>query len=227
MNQLIEPSAPPHVVSVVDAATTTRRQMTIQAPTRGQMVLDNETIKDAYNRAATILGAAHIFCGIITLCCGVDVKDSNRGMMSFGIWSSVFFFITGGLAIGGAQSGKKCLVVATLVMAIISAVCAGILLITSSFSLALGNHENYNYNTGITTRVSTTPYLLLIAMGLTMLIVAIVSAALTCRPLCCLQPNHYNHYQSGNLHLGQPNYVGNQPNYVSNQPNEVNQVTTN
>ena len=93
MNQQIEPSAPPQVVSVVDAATTTRRQMTIQAPIRGQMVMDNEAIKLAYNRAATILGAAHIFCGIITLCCGVDVKDSNRGMMSFGIWSSVFFFM--------------------------------------------------------------------------------------------------------------------------------------
>ena len=220
MNQLIEPSAPPQVVSVVEAPNATRRQMTIQVPTRGQMVMDNEAIKLAYNRAATILGAAHIFCGIITLCCGVDVKDSNRGMMSFGIWSSVFFFITGGLAIGGAQSGKKCLVVATLVMAIISAVCAGILLITSSFSLAFGIPEDYNYNTGVHMKASMTPYLLLVSMGITMLIVAIISAALTCRPLCCLQPNHYNHYQPGNLHFSQPNYV-------SIQPNEVNQVTTN
>ena len=208
MNQLIEPSAPPQVVTVVEAPTITRGQMTIQAPIRGQMVMDNEAIKLAYNRAATILGAAHIFCGIITLCCGVDVKDSNPGGLDWiGIWSSVFFFISGGLAIGGAQSGKKCLVVATLVMAIISAVCAGILLITSSFCLALSR------------KTSNTPFILLIAMGLTMLIVAIVSAALTCRPLCCLQPNHYDHYQPGNLHFSQPNYVG-------NQPNEVNQVTT-
>ena len=214
MNQLIEPSAPPQVVSVVDAATTTRRQMTIQAPIRGQMVMDNEAIKLAYNRAATILGAAHIFCGIITFCCGVDVWDQIPEMM-VGILPSMFFFISGGLAIKGALSGKKCLVVATLVMAIISAICAGILLITSSFCLALSR------------KTSNTPFILLIAMGLTMLIVAIVSAALTCRPLCCLQPNHYDHYQPGNLHFSQPNYVGNQPNDVSIQPNEVNQVTTN
>ena len=153
MSQQIEPSAPPQVVSVVEAPTTTWRQMTIQAPIRGQIVMDNEAIKLAYNGAATILGAAHIFCGIITLCCGVDVKDSNRGMMSFGIWSSVFFFISGGLAIGGAQSGKKCLVVATLVMAIINTLITfkGILACCAGRHSVLYESENIqNYETVLT-----------------------------------------------------------------------------
>ena len=49
-----------------------------------------------------------------------------------GIWTSVFFVVSGGLSIGGARSGSKCLVVSTMEMSIISAVCAGGLLIASS-----------------------------------------------------------------------------------------------
>merc|ERR1719350_1663486 len=118
--------------------------------------------------------------------------------MSFasGIWTSVFFFISGGLAIGGARSGNKCLVVATMVMAIISAVSAGILLIMSSISLSVfsyGYQYQYRYGSPVT-------YGLLIAMGATMLIVAIASASLTCYPLCCRST------KQGAVHY-QPNQV--------------------
>ena len=121
-----------------------------------------------------------------------------------------------------------------MVMSILSAVCAGVLLIMSSLGWTIHSSDcNFNYSR-CSVDASVTSYVMLILMGLIMLIVAIVSAALTCRPLCCLQPNHYNHYQPGNLHFSQPNYVGNQPNYDGNQPNyvgiqpnEVNQVTTN
>merc|ERR1712080_370697 len=51
-------------------------------------------------------------------------------------WTSIFFIVTGFLAIVGARKGSKSLVVATMVMAILSAVCAGILTITSSILLA-------------------------------------------------------------------------------------------
>merc|ERR550517_1988096 len=108
-----------------------------------------------------------------------------NGNMSFatGIWTSVFFFISGGLAIGGARSGNKCLVVATMVMAIISAVSAGILFIMSSISLSVFNHYGYRYRDYY--GLSHVSDGLLIAMGATMLIVAIASATLTCYPLCC------------------------------------------
>jgi len=148
----------------------------IQAPK------EKVNIKDAYNiKAATALGVIHIICGFIAL--GSDIAGMVDDYMSLatGIWTSVFFFISGGLAIGGARSGNKCLVVATMVMAIISAISAGILLIMSAIYLNFFGYGSYYRRYG----VSPVSYGLLIAMGATMLIVAIASASLTCYPLCC------------------------------------------
>merc|ERR1711934_110055 len=148
----------------------------IQAPK------EKVNIKDAYNtKAATALGVIHIICGFIAL--GSDIAGMVDDYMSLatGIWTSVFFFISGGLAIGGARSGNKCLVVATMVMAIISAISAGILLIMSAIYLNFFGYGSYYRSYG----VSPVSYGLLIAMGATMLIVAIASASLTCYPLCC------------------------------------------
>ena len=139
MKQPNEPSPPQQVAYVVQAPTNVRD--------------DNEAIKEAYGiNAATFLGIVHIICGIIAFSCEIDVLLWSRprlppGTLGTGIWSSVFFFISGGLAIGGAQSGKKCLVVATMVMAIISAVSAGILLIMSASLLPI-HKRNYDYNSG-------------------------------------------------------------------------------
>jgi hypothetical protein len=144
----------------------------IQAPK------EKVNLKDAYNiKAATALGVVHIICGLIAL--GAYIAGIADSYMSFatGILPSVFFFVSGGLAIGGARSGNKCLVVATMVMAIISAISAGILLIMSSISLDIFGRYRYG--------VLPVSYGLLIAMGATMLVVAIASASLTCYPLCC------------------------------------------
>jgi len=146
-------------------------------------------IKDAYNiKAATALGIIHIVCGFIAL--GSDIAGMVTDNFSFatGIWTSILFFVSGGLAIGGARSGNKCLVVATMVMSIISAVSAGILLIMSAISLQIFGYH-YRYHSPVT-------YALLIAMGVTMLVIAIASASLTCYPLCCRSTKqgtvHYN-----------------------------------
>ena len=48
-----------------------------------------------------------------------------------GIGTSVFFFVSGGLAFGGARCGNKCLLVATMVMGIISVLAAGFVLFVS------------------------------------------------------------------------------------------------
>merc|ERR1712088_549103 len=114
---------------------------------------------------------------------GISGMVHGNMTLATGIWTSVFFFISGGLAIGGARSSNKCLVVATMVMAIISAVSAGILLIMSSISLSVFGQYSYGYRNHY--EFSKVPYGLLIAMGATMLIVAIASASLTCYPLCC------------------------------------------
>jgi len=164
--------------SVTDAPTTPNQVIyIIEAPK------EKVNIKDAYNiKATTVLGVIHIICGLITL--GADLGHMFNTPMSGGILgylTPVFFFISGGLAIGGARSGNKCLVVATMVMAIISAIFAGILLIISAF--ALDFHIHY-YRDGIEP-LRCTLLVLLIAMGATMLVVAIASASLTCKPLCC------------------------------------------
>jgi len=150
----------------------------IQAPK------EKVNIKDAYNiKAATALGVIHIICGLIALGSDILGMVNSNVPLATGIWTSVFFFISGGLAIGGARSGNNCLVVATMVMAIISAVSAGVLLIMSSFSLSVFNSYRYRYRDSY--GLSHVSDGLLIAMGATMLIVAIASASLTCYPLCC------------------------------------------
>merc|ERR1712226_564888 len=125
MEQPSDPSAPHQVIYIVQAAK------------------EKVNIKDAYNvKAATVLGIIHIIFGLISLGFEISNLVVDNLSVATGIWTSVFFFISGGLAIGGARSGNKCLVVATLVMAIISAVSAGILLILSAILLV----SSYRYS---------------------------------------------------------------------------------
>ena len=211
MKQPNEPSPPQQVAYVVQAPTNVRDA--------------NQAIKEAYSvKAATVLGVVHIICGIIAFSCEIDLlvwATFLPGTLGTGIWTSVFFFISGGLAIGGAQSGKKCLVMATLIMAIISAVCAGILLIMSALlfrpyvRLYYGYSSNYDNNPYYNVKNTVPSYSLLITMGATMLIVAIISAALTCKPLCCRSDDQ-------RVVNSQPNQVNNQVNQGYNQPNQIN-----
>jgi len=175
MEQPSDPSAPHQVIYIVQAAK------------------EKVNIKDSYNvKVATVLGIIHIIFGLISL--GIEITNLVVDNLSVatGIWTSVFFFISGGLAIGGARSGNKCLVVATLVMAIISAVSAGILLILSTILLV----SSYRYSMAFRYSMAPLVFGLLIVTGATMLIIAIASASLTCKPLCCGSSNqgtvHYN-----------------------------------
>ena len=170
-------------------------------------------IKDAYNvKAAKVLGVLHIICGIVALGAEIGYLDivgatlkldgpTFQPSLGTGIWTSAFFFISGGLAIGGARSGNTCLVVATMVMSIISAVFAGILLIISAlwyyatdynYNSDHNNNDHHHHNwkalKAIQIKAESTLGLL-IAMGATMLIVAIASASIACKPLCCRSTN--------------------------------------
>merc|ERR1711953_1360878 len=162
-------------------------------------------IKDAYNaKAATVLGVLHIICGVISLAAQSALLESSWTSTIFifmpgGPVTILLFFISGGLAIGGARSGNKCLVVATMVMSIISALVAGILLLISARYLNfLDDHPSYP------------GYQLLVFMGVMMLGVAIASASLTCKPFCCRSTNqgsvHYNPNQVPTSVLVNPNY---------------------
>ena len=144
----------------------------IQAPKQKIDIKENYAVN-----AATIVGIIHILCGVVAFTAEVcGISDGNIPF-STGIWTAVFFIISGSLAIAGARSGNKCLVVATLVMSIISTICAAILLILSSIMLAVPYHRNTSFGIAAT--------VVCVVMGLMMLVVGITSASLTCRPLCC------------------------------------------
>ena len=121
--------------------------------------LHQPNLKDEYKiKAATVLGVIHIICGFLAF-----LAEINRSSHDFSIVSPLGFtagftaalsFVTGGVAIGGARSGNEYMMVLTLVMAIVSAIFAGILLVLSAILL-----DSYSYS-------------LLIAMSATMLISA-------------------------------------------------------
>ena len=134
----------------------------------GEEPKEKVNIRDAYNvKAATVLGVIHTVCGVIAL--GSEIVWGNAGQ----IWISVLFFVSGGVSFGGARCGNKSLVVASMAMAIISALAAGILTIVSAIHL---------------TYVS----IRLVVMGAMMLGITIASASLTSYPplLFFDQPEH-------------------------------------
>ena len=162
-------------------------------------------VKESYNaRAAIILGSIHIICGVITMV--ADIVGIVYGNIPFstGIWTSVFFIVSGSLAIAGARSANRCLVIATMVMAIITAVSAGVLLIMSSVWVGIGNIGNCYYPDGrpfssIDCTVGTASLVIQSVTGLAMLICSICSSALTCRAICC-RPTAV-HYTPGSSFL--------------------------
>jgi hypothetical protein len=181
------------------------------------------TFSEAYSaKVAAVLGIVHIICGLtamaantIGIMCGANIP------LAAGIWSSVFFIASGCLAIAGARSTTKRLVVSTLVMGIISSLAACLLLLISSFSLVenrnsvsasdsiwlgMEGEESFALSTSASdSNISSTSkpadehlmreeavhnmrtgvYTTEVAVGLVMLLVATISSALTCHPLCC------------------------------------------
>ena len=132
-----------------------------------------------------------------------ELNDSSHAP---GTFASVFFITTGGLTIGGARSGNKCLVVATLVMAILSAIMACILLSFAGISMSMTYIGSEGF---ITSTIE-------LVIGGVMLIVGITSASLTCRPLCC-SPSSSS--QQGLVYYQAPNQVDIAPLNLPRLPN--------
>ena len=98
MEQQNEPSAPQQVLNIS------------QVPME-----DNKTLKDAYSTtAAAILGVFQIIIGVVSFF-GKTMTFKFIALIfnfSVGGLGSVIFCVSGGIAIGGARTGNKCLVVA-------------------------------------------------------------------------------------------------------------------
>merc|ERR1719309_878014 len=121
-----------------------------------------------------------------------------------GIWIGVIFAISGGLTIAGAKTGKRYLMIASMVFSIISAVLAGVLIILSSIILSIGAPyvcsdvppiryvANDQYSFTINFSISllyckhVAPlYVLLILTGLVMMATSILASFKICLITCC------------------------------------------
>jgi hypothetical protein len=137
----------------------------------------------SYNyNAATVIGILHILCGVVAFGTAIGLVFSNFvfGILVFVMSSSIIFCITGGLIIGSVRNTSSCLVISTLVMSVISAISAGIVVIFSGLSIVLGECNNPFYDYCNYTAFITLNGLQLMT-GITEIILAITSSALSCR----------------------------------------------
>ena len=141
----------------------------------------------------------------------VLIYNFSVGGASFGL-GSVFFCVSGGIAIGGAQSGNKCLVVATMVMGIVSALFALLLLLALINGIA--------YFSGLFSDKASGFIFLSLIIVLIMVIVPTISACLACKALRSQKRPSEEIVQTNQTHY-HPNQVCNQPNQVSNQSKKV------
>ena len=114
---------------------------------------------------------------------------------------SVFIFVSGGIAIGGAHSGNKCLVVATMRMSIIFALSALALLMFVTFWVFSVLDRLWLQG------LAMLPILLLLSM----VIVPTISARLACKALRSQKRPSEGVVQTNQTHY-HPNQVCYQPN---------------
>ena len=128
------------------------------------------------------------------------VYDMNGAIITPVAVASAFICVSGGIAIGGAQSGNLYLVVATMVMSTIFALSALLLfpLLFMVLAMWFGGSNGPEWLA-----------VLLILLLVVMVIVPTISACLTCKPLCSQE---------------RPSERVVQPNQAHYQPNRVNQV---
>merc|ERR1712212_475667 len=142
--------------------------------------------KSYKSRAATIIGTIHILCGIAAFFSNIALLlFSSRfhiGVFGTGIWSSVFFIISGSLSICSGKNTNSCLIISTMVMSIISAISAGILIIFSAIGLAHDGYSCHYYDCDVHPEIFHGIQLL---AGIIELVLAITSASLSCKATCC------------------------------------------
>merc|ERR1711915_1105998 len=139
---------------------------------------DAKLLKVNYKtRSAVLIGMIHIICGFLAL-------GGNIGLFGTGIWSSVFFFISGGLSVCSGKNPNSCLVISTMVMSIFSAISAGILIIFSSFGIAF-DYDDYDHKSSVSQGLVYFLHILQLLSGVTELFMSITSSSLACKATCC------------------------------------------
>ena len=137
---------------------------------------------NCYVKAATLLGVIQMVCGIVAL---VVLYNDNAFLFSNGIWAFTLFFFTGVLTISEAHSMNRWLMVASMFLAINSAVSAAFLLINAGISQGFSyDYENSNYGGNSNNSDQSYNYrymadVLKVVMAWTMLIASTVSTFIT------------------------------------------------
>ena len=165
---------------------------------------------------ATVLGILEIIGGVIIFFLGILgglAGDFNMVFLVLGPFTAIFFFVSGGLAIGGAQSGSRCLQVASMVMSYISAVIVSFPFLGFLSSVIRSECAPYGCDAF---------FLPLIILAV-MLVLSITSASISSYHLkiCCCSPLNCRSAKHGGSD-SQPNPV----NQVLKVPNEITQVQT-
>ena len=98
----------------------------VEQPREETRIRDTFSIK----AATTVFGVIQLICAIVALVVFITSCVVNDGTFSFdnSIWSSILFFVSGMLTLGGAQSKSMWLMATTLLLAISSSASAGFLL---------------------------------------------------------------------------------------------------
>merc|ERR1712198_729038 len=149
---------------------------------------DTKLLKANYKtRSAILIGIFHIICGFLALSGNIGLFFTSTrfhwGLFGTGIWSSVFFFISGGLSVCSGKNPNSCLVISTMVMSIFSAISAGILIIFSSFGIAF--NVDVRYHSSSTREVPFFLHILLLLAGVMELFMSITTSTLGCKAFCC------------------------------------------
>ena len=140
---------------------------------------------------------------VSVVCYILSVLNAIGGLFAPAV-PSVFFCVSGGIAIGGAQSGNKGLVVATRMMSIVFALLALALLMFVTFWVFSVLDRLWLQGWAVL------PILLLLSM----VIVPTISACLACKPLFSQKRP-----SEGVVQTNQTHYHPNQVNQVHHQHN--------
>lgn len=150
---------------------------------------DTKLLRAIYKtKSAILIGMIHILCGFMASSGNVGLFFTSTrfhtGFFGTGIWSSIFFFISGGLSVCSGNNPNSCLIISTLVMGVFSAISAGSLIIFSSFGIALDPRVVYHKNSS-TQVLLYFFHILQLLSGVTELFMSIASSSLACKAFCC------------------------------------------
>merc|ERR1712198_802848 len=182
---------------------------------------EKSSLHELYKTKAAIkIGIVHILCGLLAFIGNIGLFFTARrfhfGFFCTGIWTSVFFFISGGLSICSGKKPNSCLVISTMVMSIFSSISAGVLIIFSSLGINFDyfdyynndyynndyyNNHYYNNNSYINDYYNNDYYnndqsihgimlglhILQLLAGTTGLFLSITSSSFACKATCCSQ----------------------------------------